>query len=118
MLGEVHRDTRGELVEFANEPGQIYVSRTHPGAVRANHYHLRKTERFLVVEGNARLRLRRRDKTCGYSKFLSGATPELVDILPTWIHSIENVGDTDMILVVWSSEVFNPYDTDTYAEQV
>ena len=58
MLGEVHRDARGELMEFADQPGQIYVSRSHPGAVRANHYHTRKVEKFLVVSGKAFIRIR------------------------------------------------------------
>ena len=106
-----------ELLEFSDQPGQIYISSTYPGVVRGNHYHLRKSERFLVVLGRARLKLRRRDKSCGYETILT-SNFKSVDVMPNWIHSIENIGTTDMILVVWSSEVFNPSDTDTYAEQV
>jgi UDP-2-acetamido-2,6-beta-L-arabino-hexul-4-ose reductase len=118
MLGQVHRDTRGELMEFSNEPGQIYVSRTRPGAVRANHYHLRKTERFLVVEGQALLRERKVGWTAVVETPLASYDLLSIEIKPGWVHSIQNTGITDMVLVVWASEVFDPSDPDTYAEQV
>jgi hypothetical protein len=34
------------------------------------------------------------------------------------VHSITNVGAGEMVLVVWSSEVFNPADPDTFTEEV
>ena len=47
------------LAEFVKSPhfGQIFVSRTKPGVTRGNHYHHTKTEKFLVVEGEAVIRL-------------------------------------------------------------
>lgn len=121
MLGEVHRDHRGELMEFANQPGQIYVSVSRPRAVRANHYHLRKTERFLVIAGTAEILMRPRtiEGACSVKR-VTGGDFTIVEIPPGYVHSIQNTGNTDedMILVVWSSEVFDPADPDTYAEAV
>ena len=53
-------DPRGALAEFVkSDPfGQIFVSRTKPGITRGNHYHHTKTEKFLVVEGEAIIRFR------------------------------------------------------------
>ena len=53
-------DARGSLAEFIKQPafGQLFVSRTAPGVTRGNHYHDTKTEKFLVVEGQAIVRFR------------------------------------------------------------
>ena len=49
---ENHSDDRGSLVTIPNEGyKQTLISRTKPGITRGNHYHLRKVETFLVVEG-------------------------------------------------------------------
>ena len=49
---------------------------------------------------------------------VSGKNPEVIDIPAMHVHSIENVGLTDMTLVVWASEVFDPAYPDTYQEKV
>jgi len=56
-------DPRGSLAEFVKSAaaGQIFVSRTKPGITRGNHYHHTKTEKFLVLEGEAIIRFRRVD---------------------------------------------------------
>jgi UDP-2-acetamido-2,6-beta-L-arabino-hexul-4-ose reductase len=118
MLGEVHRDERGELMEFADQPGQIYVSRSRPHAVRANHYHLRKTEKFLVVEGTALIRIRKVGSELGVCIRAEAKNFSIVTIQPGNVHNITNIGAGDMVLVVWSSEVFDPADPDTFPEQV
>ncbi|MDO4559273.1 MAG: hypothetical protein Q4C47_09935, partial [Planctomycetia bacterium] len=59
----IHTDPRGNLAELLKSPhfGQIFVSRTHPGITRGNHYHHTKTEKFIVVAGTGLIRLRRID---------------------------------------------------------
>ena len=58
---DIKTDNRGCLAEFLKSPsfGQIFVSRTKPGITRGNHYHHAKTEKFLVVEGEAIVRFRK-----------------------------------------------------------
>ena len=58
-------DDRGALAEFLKSAtaGQLFISRTRPGAVRGNHYHHTKTEKFFVVEGKGMIRFRRVDGT-------------------------------------------------------
>jgi len=57
---EQRTDNRGTLAEFMKSAqfGQLFVSRTKPGITRGNHYHHTKTEKFLVVEGEAVIRFR------------------------------------------------------------
>ena len=117
MKLDIHSDERGELAEFHRGSGQTYVSRTRPGYTRANHYHLHKTEKFLVVEGEAILRLRLRGSLLGTARHLHGTDFEVIEVFPDIVHSITNVGKTDLVLVVWASEIFDPNDPDTYEEE-
>ena len=57
----LHSDNRGSLFELikSQRGGQAFLSTTIPGITRGNHYHTRKVERFLVVAGDAEIRLRK-----------------------------------------------------------
>ncbi len=50
--------------------------------------------------------------------FVSGEKLEVVDIPPGYTHNIENLGDTDMVTVMWASEAFDPQKPDTFMEIV
>jgi len=117
---DVRADERGDLAELIREPhaGQIFVSRTHPGITRGNHYHDTKVERFMVIagEGSVRLRPLGGDEVREYR--VSGAAPQAVIIPPGTVHSIENVGPTEMATLFWAGEVFDPGRPDTYYEPV
>jgi len=119
-------DPRGSLAEFVKaEPfGQIFVSRTKPGITRGNHYHHTKTEKFLVVEGEAVIRFRSirdqrlegRDQKAEVIEYrVSGNDFRVVDIPPGYTHSIENVGEEELVTLFWASEVFDPGRPDTQA---
>jgi UDP-2-acetamido-2,6-beta-L-arabino-hexul-4-ose reductase len=108
-------DNRGSLAEFmkSNQAGQIFLSRTLPGVTRGNHYHHTKTEKFFVVEGDGLLRMR---QICGYQVVeyrLRGSDYQVVDIPPGFTHSIQNVGNGEMVTLFWASEIFNPDRPDT-----
>jgi UDP-2-acetamido-2,6-beta-L-arabino-hexul-4-ose reductase len=114
---EARTDQRGMLVELlkSTHGGQIFVSRTRPGVTRGNHYHDTKVEWFCVVQGDAVIRLRRvhDDEVVTYP--VSGRQIEIVDIPPGYTHSIENVGDEEMVTLFWASELFDPVRPDTFA---
>ena len=42
----------------------------------------------------------------------------MVDIPPGYTHSIENVGNSDMVVLFWASEVSDPGHSDSYFEEV
>jgi UDP-2-acetamido-2,6-beta-L-arabino-hexul-4-ose reductase len=141
---DIKTDPRGSLAEFMKSApfGQIFVSRTKPGITRGNHYHHTKTEKFLVVEGDAVIRFRKIDPAaCPPSSDLRPLTSDLrplapgssqpviehkvsgrefkvVDIPPGYTHSIENVGTTEMVVLFWASEIFDPSHPDTFAANV
>lgn len=116
----LNSDARGELFEAvkADQGGQTFMSTTHPGITRGNHYHLRKVERFLVVGGEAEIRLRRLFSDEIVSFRVSGGQPAFVDMPTFHTHSITNIGSGDLQTLFWTNEIFDPSDADTYAEAV
>jgi UDP-2-acetamido-2,6-beta-L-arabino-hexul-4-ose reductase len=113
-------DPRGALAELLKAPsfGQIFVSRTRSGVTRGNHYHDTKTEKFCVLEGEAVIRFRhiQGDEVTSYR--VSGQEFRVIDIPPGYTHSIENIGVTEMVVLFWASEPFDPDAPDTYACEV
>jgi UDP-2-acetamido-2,6-beta-L-arabino-hexul-4-ose reductase len=115
-----HEDDRGWLVETvkANSGGQCFVSTTKQGVTRGNHFHLRKVERFMVLQGCAQIKLRKlfTDEVITYE--LDGDTPSYVDIPTMHTHSITNVGDNELITLFWTDEFFDQENPDTTFEEV
>ena len=118
---EVRGDQRGELFETVKAPGgqtQVFFSTTNPDYTRGQHYHLHKVERFLVLRGEAVIRLRKlfTDEVVEFP--VSGARPAIIDMPTMWVHSITNTGDDELITLFYADEVFNPAAPDTFPEEV
>jgi UDP-2-acetamido-2,6-beta-L-arabino-hexul-4-ose reductase len=113
-------DQRGTLVELLKSPhfGQIFVSTSHPGVVRGNHYHDTKIEKFCVVRGEAVIRFRHVQGEEVLEYRVSGDRIQLVDIPPGYTHSIENVGAGELVVLFWADEIFDPARPDTYTRKV
>jgi len=113
-----HADARGVLVECVRTGGggQAFVSSTAPGAVRGEHAHLRKLERFVVVAGAAEIALRRLGESRVVRFRVSGERPAIIDIPTMWAHKLTAI--TATTTVFWSSERYRPDDTDTFPVQV
>ena len=113
-------DERGHFSELirSNSQSQVSYSVTRPGIVRGNHFHTRKIERFIVVQGEALIQIRRIGTKERFDYKLSGETPSYLDI-PIWTtHNITNTGKKDLITIFWINEHYNPEDADVYYEKV
>jgi len=108
-------DPRGSLAEFMKSAqfGQIFVSRTNPGITRGNHFHHTKTEKFLVLEGQAVVRFRPILGGNVIEHRVDGRDYRVIDIPPGYTHSIENVGSGELVTLFWASEIFDPQRPDT-----
>lgn len=117
---EIKADQRGNLAEFLRAPGmgQLFLSRTLPGVTRGNHYHHTKTEKFLVMQGEAMIRFRHILDNRVIEYRVRGEEYRVIDIPPGYTHSIENVGSGEMVTLFWASEMFDPAKPDTYFEPV
>jgi len=115
-----HTDERGSFTEFVktDERGQVSINISHPGIVKGNHWHNTKNEKFLVVKGTGVIRFRRVDSDEIQEYYVSGDKPEVVDIPCGYTHNITNLGDEDMVTVMWANEVFDPSKSDTFYEEV
>ncbi len=112
---QVHADNRGNLFEIIKLAGggQVFFSTTLPGVIRGNHYHTRKVEWFCVVRGKALIKLRRIDDREVHEFRVSGENPEFISIPVLHTHSIENVGDEELLTMFWCNEIFDASDADT-----
>ena len=117
---EKKSDQRGSLAEFIKSPsmGQIFVSRTKPGITRGDHFHHTKTEKFLVLQGTAIIRFRHIEDDQILEYKVQGEDYRVLDIPPGYTHSIENVGEGELVTLFWASEIFDQEKPDTYFSKV
>ena len=117
---EIHEDSRGKLFEAVKggSGGQTFLSTTAPGVTRGDHFHLRKMERFLVVKGEAVIRVRKALQGEVHEFRVTGDNPTPVDMPTLHTHSIENIGDSDLLTLFWAHELFDNKNPDTFADKV
>jgi len=117
---KMNTDNRGSFTEFLRTPerGQVSVNVSKPGITKGNHWHHSKNEKFLVVSGKGLIRFRKIGSEEIIEYPVSGSVLEVVDIPTGYTHNIENIGDTEMVTVMWANECFNPDKPDTYFLEV
>jgi UDP-2-acetamido-2,6-beta-L-arabino-hexul-4-ose reductase len=116
----VHADQRGRFVEMlkTKDSGQFSFFTAYPGISRGGHYHHTKNEKFLVIQGKARFGFRHVVTGESYELFTEGEKPEVVETVPGWSHDITNVGENEMIVMLWANEVFDRQQPDTITYKV
>lgn len=114
----MHGDARGVFVEMLKTPdcGQFSYFTAHPGVTRGGHYHHSKTEKFLVIKGQARFKFKQVLTSETFELVTSGEKAEVVETVPGWTHDITNIGDDEMVVMLWANEVFDRKKPDTYAK--
>ncbi|MEB6672250.1 UDP-2-acetamido-2,6-beta-L-arabino-hexul-4-ose reductase [Acinetobacter pittii] len=110
-------DARGVFVEMLKTPdaGQFSYFTAHPGITRGGHYHHTKTEKFLVIKGKALFKFKHVVTGEFYELETQGDEPRIVETVPGWTHDITNIGDDEMIVMLWANEIFDRNKPDTYA---
>ncbi|MCS6765707.1 MAG: NAD-dependent epimerase/dehydratase family protein [Candidatus Protistobacter heckmanni] len=113
----MHADPRGVFVEMlkTRDSGQFSFFTAPPGVTRGGHYHHSKTEKFLVIQGKAKFRFRQLDTGEYHELCTSGEKAEIVETIPGWTHDITNIGEGDMIVMLWANEIFDRGRPDTFS---
>lgn len=113
-------DSRGVFVEMlkTKDSGQFSFFTAHPGITRGGHYHHSKTEKFLVIKGQARFGFRHILTNETYELLASGELPKIVETIPGWSHDITNIGEEEMLVMLWANEIFDRDRPDTIAAKV
>jgi UDP-2-acetamido-2,6-beta-L-arabino-hexul-4-ose reductase len=117
---EQNVDPRGKFVEMLKtlDSGQFSYFTAHPGITRGGHYHHTKTEKFLVIKGRALFRFRHLLTSELVEVQTNGRMPQVVDTIPGWTHDITNVGDDELVVMLWANEKFDREKPDTVACKV
>ena len=120
VTAQKHSDERGWLVETikAGSGGQCFVSTTQQGITRGDHFHRRKVERFFVLQGKAKIQLRKLLTNEIISYHIDGENPAYIDIPTLHTHNITNVGEKELITLFWADEYYDPKHPDTHYEKV
>jgi UDP-2-acetamido-2,6-beta-L-arabino-hexul-4-ose reductase len=115
-----HGDTRGVFVEMLKTPdcGQFSYFTAHPGITRGGHYHHTKTEKFLVIKGRARYRFRHLMTDEAFEVESHGDEPLIVETIPGWAHDITNIGEEELVVMLWANEIFDRQNPDTVTARV
>ena len=113
-------DARGVFVEMLKTPdcGQFSFFTAHPGITRGGHYHHSKTEKFLAIKGRARYRFRHLVTDETFEVDSHGDEPLVVETIPGWAHDITNIGDDELVVMLWANEIFDRQKPDTVASRV
>lgn len=124
---KMNEDPRGSFTELIRTPdrGQFSVNVSRPGVTKGQHWHHTKNEKFIVVKGEALIRLRRLGVQPDGSPFpveefrVSGSRVQAVEMIPGYTHSIVNLSETeDLVTLMWASEPFDPARPDTFFQEV
>ncbi|OGK53387.1 hypothetical protein A3B56_02720 [Candidatus Roizmanbacteria bacterium RIFCSPLOWO2_01_FULL_45_11] len=120
---DVKRDDRGWLAEIIRPEdvgyekfGQILISTALPGKTKGCHYHKRKREWYCLIQGTGLLTVTDRKTGEKIELTLSDKDLMLVEIPTGFLHSLENTGDNELILMAYLDESFDPNDPDVYQE--
>jgi len=114
-----HSDNRGTLFEAVKcGGGQTFMSTTNPGVIRGDHFHLHKVERFLVLQGQATIRIRKIFSDNVWEYQVDGKNPSPVDMPTLHTHSIQNTGKEPLLTLFWTHDLFDPDNPDTFFDKV
>jgi len=106
-----------ELIQTIHS-GQFSLNIIQPGVVKGNHWHQTKHEKYFVIQGTAKIRLRKKFDE-NVDEIILGSEPiASLDIPPGVVHSIENFGQQDLITIMWANEMYDPKNPDTFKEDV
>lgn len=115
-----HKDDRGSFSEFikSDYSGQVSVNVSKPHVTKGEHWHHSKNEKFLVVKGRGVIKFRDIFSKEVIEYFVSDEKLEVVDIPTGYTHNIVNLGDSDMVTIMWVNEPFDPNIPDTFPMRV
>jgi UDP-2-acetamido-2,6-beta-L-arabino-hexul-4-ose reductase len=116
-----HIDDRGYLIELLKSKGsesQIFFSTTKPGITRGNHFHFNKIERFCILKGRANISMRKLGTDEVISYIIDDDMNSVIDMPILYTHNITNIGDSELVCVFWTNEIFDPNQPDTFFNKV
>lgn len=117
---KMNEDVRGSFTEiFKREDwGQLSVNIIKPGISKGEHWHRTKCEKFLVISGKGIIRMRKVLEKETISFIVSSNRMEIIEIPAGYTHNIHNIGQEDLVILIWANEIYNNQYPDTYPLKV
>ncbi len=98
-----------EALAFVGRTADMHLASTMPGAVRGNHYHLRRREAIVLLPGvNWSLHWNEGEGSAPQHRAFDGSLAVIVLVPPGASHAVRNDGDGALWLVAISSETYDP----------
>lgn len=115
-----HKDDRGVFCEMlkTQDSGQFSFFTALPGITRGGHYHHTKNEKFLVIKGRALFKFQNIATQDKHQLEVDGNCPEIVETIPGWSHDITNIGEDDLMVMLWANEIFDKDNPDTFEKKL
>ena len=107
---------KGNNQEFikTDKNGQFSFFTINPKSTRGIHYHHTKSEKFLILKGCVLFKAKNLLNQEIWEKEVEDVSCEVIESIPGWVHSLENIGQDVAIVILWSNEIFNNEKPDTY----
>ncbi|OCH37506.1 UDP-2-acetamido-2,6-beta-L-arabino-hexul-4-ose reductase [Aliivibrio fischeri] len=111
-----YTDPRGSFCELlkTKDAGQFSFFTAHPGITRGGHYHHTKNEKFLVIKGEAKFRFEHIATGECYELDVTGEDYKVVETVPGWTHDVTNIGESELVVMLWANEIFDREKPDTF----
>lgn len=111
-------DDRGVFCEMlkTKESGQFSFFTAHKGITRGGHYHHTKNEKFLVIKGEALFKFEHVVTGERYEFTVNSDEATVVETVPGWSHDVTNIGEEELIVMLWANEIFDREAPDTIAK--
>ena len=120
---EIKKDDRGWMSDIFSKKQightklrLVLITIAYPSKTKGNHYHKRKKEWYCVLRGRGLLKVWSVDGADKKELEIGEKNMVTVKIPTNYFHSITNIGESELYLLAYVDEPFNPKDPDTYYE--
>lgn len=103
-----------DALAFVGRMADVHLASVKPGAVRGNHYHLRRREAIVVLPGTCwSVHWDEGEGSAAEHRSFDGNSAVLILVSPGASHAVRNDGDGLIWLVAISSETYDPAESVT-----
>jgi len=112
-------DKRGWLLENVNSEimrdfSHFFISLSKQNVIRGNHYHLKKIEWFLIIQGICEIHIEDIDTNIKEVLTLCQENQKMIMIEPNKAHAFKNIGKVDLIILAIVNKPFDHSKPDTF----
>ena len=70
---------------------------------------------FMVIKGKALFKFKQIITNERYELTVTSEQPQIVETVPGWTHDVTNIGEDELVVMLWANEIFDRDAPDTFA---